>query len=102
MMQQALVAISVVLLLIGLITGFLMSLSQRTGIGKFGGSLVGGVGCVIGGIASVKVLGTLKESDLGGGVGVGLGDLLPSIIAGIVCASFLVYVVGRIGTSKRT
>jgi hypothetical protein len=48
-----------------------------------------------------KVLGTLKESGLGG-VGIGLGDVLPSIIAGVVCAACLAYVVGRIGNAKRS
>jgi hypothetical protein len=36
------------------------------------------------------------------GVGIGLGDLLPSIIAGILSAVFLVYVVGRGGAPRKT
>lgn len=99
MMQQALVFIATVLMIIGAIIGFLMALSKRIGIGKLGGCLVGAVGCIIGGIASVKVLGTLRESEFGG-VGIGLGDLLPSVIAGILSAVFLVYVVGRVGVPK--
>jgi len=101
MMQQALVVIALALFVIGIITGFLISLSKRTGIGKLGACFVGGVGSAVGGIASIKALGTLKESQFGG-IGVGAGDLLPSIIAGIVSAAFFVYVVGRIGTSKST
>jgi hypothetical protein len=101
MMQQALVFLATILLVVGAITGFLMTLYKGLGIGKFGGCLVGAVGCVVGGIASVTVLGTLQEFKFNG-VGIGLGDLLPSIIAGILSAVFLVYVVGRGGAPRKT
>lgn len=101
MMQQTFVFIAMVLMIIGAITGILMTWSKSIGIGKFGGCLVGAVASVIGGISSVKVLGTLNESKLDD-LGIPLADLFPSFIAGIISAIFIVYLVGRVGVSNKT
>lgn len=105
MYDQAIVFLSVVYGFFGLVAGAITASFIKSKIKKLGGAFLGLVGAIVSGtvvvitVSELKVKLSSQQSSLGG---VSLNDLLPSLVAAIIGAIFLVYIIGLIVGDKKT
>lgn len=105
MYDQAIVVLSVVYGVFGLAAGAITASCIKSKIKKLGGVFLGLIGSIVSGLVVVITVSELKvklssqQSSLGG---VSLNDLLPSLVAAIIGAVFLVYVMGLVVGDNKT
>ena len=101
MYEQLVMLMGILYFVLGAIAGLIVAIMTISKVKKTGGAFIGGVSAAIFGLG-VAVSITDIEAKTHNTMGIALVDLLPSAIASILGAVFVVYIVGLISGESET